>query len=247
MAFYTVVDDVGRKTFHPTHELKALLQQDRVSEADLRVFRSSNKVEYLLTEVMKKRGFEHRYSHRDWVRVAPDAAKPKKSLISHFNDTLGMVKAALQAKKVAQGCQIHVVSGQNAGKTQAAIEAAFHAGAHAAVEKSFYNPQTDKQVTTMTLPVAGTAEMKAGMEVVLPVQGAPDRLGTVKEVITDNNGEVSAIIEFDHDPFPNKGLADETGLPLWQAPKQRKPKAKAVPKPVKRIIPPSQMKRKLAL
>jgi len=96
MAFFSSTDELGRKTFHPTKELDALLKQDRITDVDLRQFRSSNKVEHLLKSVLKNRGFERQEWMRQWAReTSPKAAKPKKSLISHFTD---MLKSAPKAE-----------------------------------------------------------------------------------------------------------------------------------------------------
>ncbi len=83
MAFYTTYQENGAKRFHPTPDLEKVLEQDRIKEADLKAFRSSNRVEDLLEKVLQKRGFSHDYSAREWVRID---AKPKpKSLGTVFD------------------------------------------------------------------------------------------------------------------------------------------------------------------
>jgi hypothetical protein len=82
MAFYTTYQEDGAKRFHPTPELEQVLRQERIKEADLKAFRSSNKVEALLGKVLQKRGFSHDYSAREWVRID---AKPKPKSLSVFD------------------------------------------------------------------------------------------------------------------------------------------------------------------
>jgi hypothetical protein len=87
MAFYTEYTENGQKRFQPTKELRDLLSQDRVTDKDLQVFRSSNRVEQLLRKIFQDRGFEYSHSNREWVRFA----SKKKALVSHLADTLNQV------------------------------------------------------------------------------------------------------------------------------------------------------------
>ncbi len=87
MAFYTTYQENGAKRFHPTPDLEKVLEQDRIKEADLKAFRSSNRVEDLLKKVLQKRGFSHDYQAREWVRI--DAKpKPKSSVFDWAQEKL---------------------------------------------------------------------------------------------------------------------------------------------------------------
>lgn len=68
MAFYTVYREDGAKQYRPTPDLEKMLGQDQVTQEELSQFRSSNKVEALLGNVLKNRGFKKDWENKRWVR-----------------------------------------------------------------------------------------------------------------------------------------------------------------------------------
>jgi hypothetical protein len=71
MAFHTIFDDMGRKQFLPSPALKDLLKQDRIMEKDVRCFRSSNRVNRLIDRVFEQHGFA--WVSGCWMRKKADA------------------------------------------------------------------------------------------------------------------------------------------------------------------------------
>lgn len=89
MAFTTHYDDAGHKSYFPTKELRDLLRNDSIKQWELQQFRSSNRVERLLKEILKKQGFQEAVDKSVWVRKPKGTLKVMKKAGDWFQDNEG--------------------------------------------------------------------------------------------------------------------------------------------------------------
>jgi hypothetical protein len=156
MAFYTKIDEVGRKTFYPTPELEKMLQkQDRIADKDLRVFRSSNRMQRLLEDVLSSRGFKRDYDAREWRKKSAQAVK--KSIFDWADKAMQPFKFADEIKPplLQQVLKMDSVSDDELDKyPDYAAATKFlkeHGWWHREENKTWYSPQNVNSAPKVTV------------------------------------------------------------------------------------------------